>query len=150
MTGTRRDRPRVYAAHPVTSYGNEHAAECLVRLAGLLPGAELVDPEAHGWATDAAWRADWPGMLAGLAGLVVFTAGDGTVGTGCLAECVDALAAGIPVAGYDPAVGLVELAGFALLPAEVRTPRRAAWLAFGPCVDLARFPGGRPARQAVR
>lgn len=51
-------RPRIYAAHPMTTYGTDHERAYLDALAALLPSAEIIDPGsiAHpacsGWATD--------------------------------------------------------------------------------------------------
>ncbi len=54
--------PRVYVAHPMTSYGTDHERVCLAALAGLLPGVELFDPSRR-YQTDAAWLRAWPRVL---------------------------------------------------------------------------------------
>lgn len=143
-------RPRVYAAHPLTSYASPHAATQLAGLARALPAAELVDPESLAWTDDAAWSGAWPGLLATLDALVVFADRDGTVGAGCAQECLDALVAGLPVAAWQPGIGLVELVGVALLPCGLRSPRRLAWLAIGPRIPPGDFPAARSLAPAVR
>lgn len=130
-----RSGPLVYACHPMATYGTPWAAHHVARLVELLPGVEVLDPEHCGWDTNDAWHSGWPGLLATLAGLVVFGAPDDTVGAGCLVELADVIAARLPVAALDieahPERGLVELAGFELLPATERTPSRAARLRSG-------------------
>jgi len=37
-------RPRVYAAHPVVTYGTARERDCLASLRGLLPDVDLYDP----------------------------------------------------------------------------------------------------------
>lgn len=120
------EKPRVYAAHPLTSYGTAWAAGCLERLGALLPGVDLIDPEAKSWTADA-WLYEWPYVLGGLAALVVFPDEDGVVGTGCIREVTDAVFLGLPVWAFDGR-RLVELTGFQFLPERVRTARRAAVL----------------------
>jgi hypothetical protein len=119
-------RPRVYAAHPMTSYGTEHERVCLDTLTALLPGTEIIDPAGR-YRTNAGWLRAWPRLLSTLSGLVLFADEDGTVGAGCLREVVDAMAAGVPIAMLDPCFGLSELAAVDLLPAAESTRMRAAW-----------------------
>ena len=127
-------RSRVYAAHAMRSYGSEHERECLDTLAGLFADAEIVNPAERSW-TNAGWRRAWPQLLATLSGLVLFADEDGTVGTGCLREVADAIAAGVPVAYLDPDCGLCELAGLDLVPADVRTRASTAWPVGGEQID---------------
>ena len=114
MTG----RPRVYACHPVSSYGTLHERRCVAAIRRLLPGAELVNPAGmFGSADD--WRDRWPEVLDGLDGLVLFPDERGAVGSGCLVEVVDAHRLLVPVALLDPATRkLHRLAGldFPTLP----------------------------------
>jgi hypothetical protein len=131
-------RPRVYAAHPMTSYGTEHERACLDALAALLCGAEIIDPATR-YRTNAGWLRAWPRLLRTLAGLVLFADEDGTVGTGCLREVVDAVAAGLPVAYLDPCLGLCELAGLDLLAPTMRTRAATAWPVAGEQVDPVAF-----------
>ena len=135
---------RVYAAHPMTSYHSAHGAEQLAGIAKALPGVEIVDPEQSTWATNADWLRDWPAILGSLAGLVVFADTLGTVGVGCLHEVTDAVMAGVPVAGWHPKDGMVELVGFELLDAGRRSALRAAFLVLGGSLDLATFPTPTP------
>ncbi len=127
-------RPRVYGAHPMVSYRSEHERTCLDTLAELFTHAEIVNPAERSW-TNAGWRRAWPRLLATLSGLVLFADEDGTVGTGCLREVADAIAAGVPVAYLDPDFGLCELAGLDLVPAEMRTRASTAWPIAGEQID---------------
>ncbi len=138
MTGA---RPRVYVCHPMTAYGTVHSATIVADIAEALPRAELVDPERAQWANDGDWLAQWPGILGSLAGLVVFADQAGTIGTGCLRELVDAVMAGVTLAAWEPAVGLVELVGFELVEPDARSPRRAAFLDYGGQLPRGTFPG---------
>ena len=124
-------QPRIYAAHPMTAYGTDHARRALSGLAELLSGCELLDPEERAWETDEAWLAEWPGIVRNIVGLVVFAHEDGTVGTGCLRELGDAIAERVPVAGYSTEAGLVDLAGVDFLPRGERTPCRVGTLRLG-------------------
>jgi len=73
-------RPRVYACHPMTSYGSEHARCQVAGIASALAHCEIVDPEHCHWSSNAEWRGAWPGILATLAGLVVLADDAGTAG----------------------------------------------------------------------
>ncbi len=117
-------RPRVYCAHPMTSYGTAHEAACLGALADLVPGAELVDPAAT-FTSSADWLERWPAMLTTLDALALFADEDGTIGAGCLREVADAIVVGVPIVCLDPCFGLCELAGIDFLP--LRSPARTAW-----------------------
>lgn len=118
---------RIYAAHPITSYGTTHARRCLGHVRTLLPGVEVIDPEALPWGTDQQWLAEWPGVVADLDLLVVFADETGTIGTGCLREITDAVAHAVPVALLDPSgPDLHDLAGIDILPERVRSRQRAA------------------------
>lgn len=138
-SGEAMTRPRIYVAHPMASYGTEHERDCLASLAGLLPGADLYDPAGR-YMTDAGWLRAWPRVLASLSGLVVFGAEDGTVGTGCLRELTDAIAAYVPVAAL---VGdeLHEIDGFQLLAPPWRSARNAGHLIVGRAMEIGDFPG---------
>jgi hypothetical protein len=119
-------RPRVYAAHPMTSYGTEHERTCLDTLAALLRGVEIIDPATR-YRTNAGWLRAWPRLLSTLSGLVVFADETGTVGAGCLREVVDAVAAGLPVLMLDDDHHLCELAALDLLPSDIPSRTHAAW-----------------------
>lgn len=119
-------RPRIYAAHPMTCYRTEHERAFLDTLAGLLLGAEIIDPATR-YRTTAGWLRAWPRLVSTLSGLVVFADEHGTIGTGCMREVTDAIAAGVPVACLDRRFGLCELAGLDLLPDVMRTRSCAAW-----------------------
>lgn len=131
-------RPRLYVAHPMSSYKTAHARRLVAKLGKLLAGAEVVDPEQLGWPTSDAWFDAWPDVLAGLAGFVLFAAPDETIGLGCVLELTDALAAGVALAGLD-ASGLRRMDGFRLLPERSRTARSMARLLLGPSIDPARY-----------
>lgn len=92
---------KLYAAHPMTSYGTGHEAHMLAHLVANFPEAEVVNPSARGWVSDAEWLAAWEALLGDLDLLVVFAAPDGTIGAGCLREVADALARCIPVLALD-------------------------------------------------
>ncbi len=131
-------RPRIYVAHPMSSYKTAHARRLVERLGKLLPGAEVLDPEKLGWPTSDAWLDAWPDVLSGLAGFVLFAATDETVGLGCVLELTDALAAGVALAGLD-ASGLRRMDGFRLLPERSRTARAMARLVLGPRIAPASY-----------
>ncbi|MGP0108126.1 MAG: hypothetical protein ACLPR9_04555 [Acidimicrobiales bacterium] len=126
--------PRIYVAHPITSYGTEHGVACLDSLADLLPGADLVDPAAL-FTTSAQWLDAWPAIVQTLAGLVVFGAADGTIGSGCLLEVADAMAAELPVAAFEEGPSLVELVGVEFLRPALRTARCVGVLVPGEPID---------------
>jgi hypothetical protein len=119
-------RPRVYAAHPMTSYRTEHERTCLDALAALLPGAEIIDPAVR-YRTNAGWLRAWPRLLSTLDALVLFADETGTVGAGCLREVVDAVAAGLVVGYLDDDRRLCELVALDMIPSAERTRTRAAW-----------------------
>jgi hypothetical protein len=119
-------RARVYAAHPVTSYGTEHERACLDTLAALLPGSEIIDPAGR-YHTNAGWLRAWPRLLSTLDAVVVFADEDGTVGAGCLREITDAIVAGLPVAYLDDNRRLCELVALDMIPTDLRSRARAAW-----------------------
>lgn len=127
-------RPRVYVAHPMTSYGTRWEATVFAELGRLLPHVELVDPSVR-YRSDGGWLRGWPRLLRSVAGLVVVADETGTVGTGVLREIVDTLAAGVPLAAFDPGRGLVELVGVELVEAGARCRAVAAWLDCGETVD---------------
>ena len=84
----------------MVGYGTPHAAACLDELAGLLPGARLLDP-ATIFASDSEWQRSWPSLVRALGGFVMFGTEDGTIGAGCIRELADAIALGVPVAGFE-------------------------------------------------
>jgi hypothetical protein len=137
----RKRRPKVYVAHPITTYGTDWAARHLARLAELLPGARLVDPERKAWATSEAWFAEWSSIVPDLSGLVVFGAEDRTVGAGCLQEIIDAVFVGIPIAALDGR-RLVELRGFEFATEGSQSAQRAATVRAGRRISPGAFPGG--------
>jgi hypothetical protein len=137
-------RPRVYAAHPKACYGTAYAATCLARLGELLPAAEIVDPEALGWRTEAQWRLSWPKVLGGLSSFVVFAGIDGTIGAGCIRELTDAVARYLPIAGFHDGA-LRTIVGLELMPIPFRSPRSTARLLLADPIDPATFvPSGEP------
>ena len=130
-------RPMVYAAHPMAGYGTPHAAACLAALGELLPGVRLVDPAAI-YASNAEWQRSWPRLVLRLGGFVIFGAEDGTIGAGCIRELADAIALGVPIAGFDRGYGLREVLGFDLIDGASRSARRMGTMRLGGCV----FPPG--------
>jgi hypothetical protein len=133
----------VYVAHPLAAYGTAHAAACLDIVAGLLPGARLIDP-AVTFASAAEWRRAWPRLVRVLGGFVIFGAADGTIGAGCIRELSDAIAVRVPIAGFDLGRGLQEISGFDLIESDSRTARRTAGLRLGRCVERTAWnPGDR-------
>ena len=64
-------RPRVYAAHPIVTYGTARERDCLASLRTVLPGVDLYD-RAGRYSTDAGWLRAWPRVLSTISGLVVF------------------------------------------------------------------------------
>jgi hypothetical protein len=130
-------RPRVYTAHPMTTYGTEWAASHVASLAMQLPGVEVVDPEALAWPSDVDWLLEWPDLLDTLSALVVFGAPDRSVGIGCIREVADAILFGLPVAALDRRKILVELRGVRLLPEAERSAKRAATAIVGNVLDKA-------------
>lgn len=139
-------KPRVYAAHPMDSYGTAHEAGCLAALAQLLPGVDIFDPAGR-YRTDDGWLRAWPRVLRTLSGLVVFAGENGTVGTGCFRELTDAIAAYVPVAVL---VGdqLREIDGFQLLAPPWRSARSAGRLIVGLAMEIGDFPGAEYAPTA--
>jgi hypothetical protein len=127
-------RPRIYAAHPVVTYGTARERDCVAALARLLHGVDLYDPAGR-YSTDAGWLRAWPRVLPTLSGLVVFGTRDSVVGIGCLREIADARRFGLPFAMLDHRCRARTYAGLAL-PARAPTPRRAAVLVPGGPVDL--------------
>lgn len=137
-------RPRVYAAHPKSCYGTEHAAQHLARLAELLSQAEIIDPETMRWRTEEQWRRSWPKILAGLSSFVVFAGVDGTIGAGCIRELTDAVVRHIPIAGFNDG-NLRTIEGIELLPIPFRSARSTALLLLADQIDPVTFaPGGEP------
>lgn len=129
--------PRVYAAHPVTSYRTEHEERCLAALRDLLPHCEIYDPAGR-YRREHGWRRAWPRVLASLSGLVVFGAEDGTIGIGCVREVADAVARCLPVLALD-GEDLHELDGVRLLALPWRSARRVGALMLGPAFEPSRL-----------
>ncbi len=125
-------RPRVYAAHPMTTYGTHHEAECLAAIAGLLPGVELLNP-AEMFTSSGHWLDRWPDVLDTLDGLALFTGEYAVVGTGCLREVNDAVVHGIPLAVLDHGRHqLCDLARLDFLPYDLRSRATTARVITGP------------------
>lgn len=123
-------RPRIYAAHPITSYGTDHERAYLDALAALLPGAEIFNPAGR-YRTSAGWLRAWPRVARTLSALVVFGNEEGSIGVGCLHEIADAIRLGVPVAVLDERRQLCELAGLDMLAAQERSAFRAACIVPG-------------------
>jgi hypothetical protein len=139
-------RPRVYAAHPIVTYGSARERDCIASLHSLLPEADVYNPAGR-YSTPAGWRRAWPRVLASLSGLVVFGTRDGVVGMGCLREIADAHRVGLPIAMLDRRCHARTYAGL-VLPPRAATARRAAVLVPGEPVDLRELIGLPPARSA--
>jgi hypothetical protein len=120
----------------MAGHGTPYAAECLDALAGLLPGARLIDPTTI-FASDMEWLRSWPRLVRTLGGFVMFGAADGTIGAGCIRELADAIAFGVPTAGFDFGRGLREISGFDLIEVGSRSARRTATLRLGRCLEPA-------------
>jgi hypothetical protein len=123
----------------MTCYGTDHGQICLEGIARMFDGCEVVDPEQIAWADDGAWTTEWPVILASLSGLVVFAFIDGTIGAGVAREIGDACDAALPIAVYDPGLGLVELAGIDWLPEDRMSMRRVGSLCLGARIPVAWF-----------
>jgi len=126
---------RVYAAHPMTSYGTGHEARMLAHLGRHFPEAEVVNPSAQGWVSDDDWLADWGALLPILDLLVVFAGPDGTIGAGCLREIADALARCIPVLTLDNDGQLRAFGGLSV-DELTPSPRAIGRLALGELAEL--------------
>lgn len=124
-------RPSVYVAHPMSGYGTPHAAACIDALASLLPRAKLIDP-AMVYASDAEWQRSWSRLVHTLGGFVVFGDEDGAIGAGCVRELADAIAMGVPVAGFDIGRGLRQVRGLDLFDETTRSARRVGIIRLGP------------------
>ena len=127
-------RPRIYAAHPIVTYGSARERDCLAALRSLLPGVELYNP-AWRYRTDASWRRAWRRVLPSLDGLVVFGTRSNVVGLGCLRELADARRIGLRVAMLDERCRPRTIMGSAAT--KKPTAKRAAVLLPGECVDFA-------------
>lgn len=114
----------------MSRYGSPYAAACFDALAELLPDDRLLDPSTI-FASDAEWRRAWLRLVRVLGGFVMFGAEDGTIGAGCIGELADAMALGVPIAGFDLGRGLQELSGFDLIDTDRRSARRTATLRLG-------------------
>ncbi len=123
---TVRRRPRIYAAHPCSSYGTDHEAACLGYLAELLPEAELIDPPGR-YATDAAWLQAWPRLLRSLSALVIFGPRMARWEWAACESWPTLCGPGYLSSGLDSRGLLVELGALRLFPADRRTPRGSAF-----------------------
>lgn len=85
-------QPRAYVAHPLTSYDTPRARAAVGRVAELLAGVEVLDPEQAGWEGAEEWLSGWNGLVEHLDGLVLVPDADGFVGAGCLHEVADMFA----------------------------------------------------------
>ncbi|MGO9195969.1 MAG: hypothetical protein ACLQK4_02425 [Acidimicrobiales bacterium] len=140
-------RPRVYAAHPIVTYGSARERDCIAALHALLPEAEVYNPAGR-YSTAEEWRSAWPRVLTTLSGLVIFGTRAGVVGMGCLREIGDAHLAGLPIAMLDRGCRTRTYAGIGL-PPRAATPRRVAVLIPGEPVDLREVLGLPPAKDAT-
>jgi hypothetical protein len=61
----------------------------------------------------------------------MFGAEDGTIGAGCIGELADAIAIGVPIAGFELGRGLREIRGYDIMAPGARSARRAAILRLG-------------------
>ncbi len=120
----------------MAGYETPHAAGCIDALAGLLPGARLLDP-ATIFASDSEWHSAWPRLVRTLGGFVIFGAEEGTIGAGCMRELADVVALDIPVVGFDPRRGLRDIAGLGFIEGSSRSARRTATLQLGRSVNAA-------------
>ena len=106
--------PRIYVAHPITTYGSPHESARLRALGELLPGAALINPVAS-YANNSEWLQTWPRIIRTLTAVVAFGDTAGIIGPGVARELFDAIAVGIPVGGFNPDDGLREVTGVDLL-----------------------------------
>ena len=133
-------RPLIYAAHPMTTYGTDLERAALARIGELVPTAKVVDPAVR-YRDSAHWLIDWPKLLPTLAALVVFGDVDGTIGTGCLHELVDAWWQGVPVGMLDDQGLVRRVSGLRLLPDVTRDNCHTAFLVPGRQANLSRLAG---------
>jgi hypothetical protein len=145
MTPAKKQKPIVYAAHPMTTYGTAIEAFALGRISELVPGATVVNPATR-YVDSVHWQTDWPRLLPTLSCLVVFGDEDGSIGTGCLKELANAWWLDIPVAMLDGAGVAHRLAEMTVRPDQMRDPCRTVSLVPGRRVDLALLIARRPAR----
>jgi len=131
-----RQRPLIYAAHPMTTYGTPREARALARIASLAPGAEIIDPAAR-YSNTAHWQHDWPRLVSQLAALVVFGDRGRTLGTGCIHELADAWWQGVPVAMLDADERCRQVVGLRVFSERIRTAWRAGALIPGRPLVLA-------------
>jgi hypothetical protein len=94
-------RPRVYIAHPLSTYGTLHERRSLAALRRLLPGVRLLNPAAM-FASSPDWLERWPDVLDGIDALVVVPDEGGAVGAGVVRELCDAHGVLVPVALFNP------------------------------------------------
>lgn len=137
MSAGRARRPRCYVAHQIVTYGTDHERVCLAALHRLLPDADLYNPAGR-YSTDAGWRRAWPRVLASLSGLVVFADIDGTIGTGCMRELIDAITWGLPVAALA-GDELHEIDGIEFVAIERHSAGHAGRLVLAGAVDPTDF-----------
>ena len=68
MTAVRKRRPRIYAAHPMTTYGMGIEAFAIARIAELLPGVDVINPATR-YMDSEHWQTYWPLLVPTLSGL---------------------------------------------------------------------------------
>ena len=127
---------KLYAAHPLTSYGTPYEARQLEALREHFPGADVLDPAAM-FSSNEDWLAKWPEVLATLDALVLFADQAGHVGAGVLRELSDAIGAGLPVLVLGQDGQLYHFGGFSSEHRLVVARSRAGRLLFGPPVSAA-------------
>ena len=127
---------RLYAAHPLTSYGTAYEARQLTCLREHFPGADVLDPAAM-FSSNGDWLAKWPEVLGTLDALAVFADHGGHIGAGVLRELSDAIGAGLPVLALGQDGQLYHFGGFSSEDGLVVARSRAGRLLFGPPVSAA-------------
>jgi hypothetical protein len=91
---------KVYAVHPLTSYGAEHERRQLEALRKHFPRADVLNP-ATMFNSDDEWLEGWRDVIDKLYVLAVFADEEGYIGAGCLLEITDAIACGVPIVALD-------------------------------------------------
>jgi hypothetical protein len=125
------NRPRVYVAHPIATYGTSWSARGIEAVARAWPDAEVIDP-AVCFDSNEAWLDVWPQLVATLSALVVVGDEQGRIGAGCLREIADAILWSVPtytLAERRGVLGQAVLCGMTL--PEHPSPQVAAILRAG-------------------
>jgi hypothetical protein len=139
-------RPRVYLAHPVSTYGTRWATRCVRAVEQAWADAEVIDP-ATWFASNEEWLASWPSIVKTLAALVVVGDELGRIGVGCWREMGDAIFWEVPVFTLaEGRCGGLDVARVARLEVPVHpTPSSAAMVRPGALVrPPARSAAGGP------